>query len=146
MIERTLNTAAAKALFADEAICFENSDGVTRRRAAALFGAAAVKFAIERKQTNEGRTYSIYGTGDTQTEYLTMRGFLIAATFNNIAVLRAAEDAERKKAAIDAGTSTADNGKKKCLSRQSIPQIADDVKQETAVAPRRRRTRKQSNE
>ena len=97
MIERTLNTAAAKALFADEAICFENSDGVTRRRATALFGTAAVKFAIERKQTNEGRTYSIYGTGDTQTEYLTMRGFLIAATFNNIAVLRAAEDAERKK-------------------------------------------------
>ena len=146
MIERTLNTAAAKALFADEAICFENSDGVTRQRAAALFGTAAVKFAIERKQTNEGRTYSIYGTGDTQTEYLTMRGFLIAATFNNIAVLRAAEDAERKKAAIDAGTSTADNGKKVVYFTQSIPQKNADVKQETAAAPRRRRTRKQSNE
>lgn len=134
MIERTLNTAAAKALFADEAICFENSDGVTRRRATALFGTAAVKFAIERKQTNEGRTYSIYGTGDTQTEYLTMRGFLIAATFNNIAVLRAAEDAERKKAAIDAGTYTADNGKKDVCFMQSIPQKNADVKQETAAA------------
>lgn len=146
MIERTLNTAAAKALFADEAICFENSDGVIRRRAATLFGTAAVKFAIGREQTNEGRTYSIYGTGDTQTEYLTMRGFLIAATFNNIAVLRAAEDEERKKAAIDAGTSTADKGKKVVCFMQSIPQKTADVKQETAAAPRRRRTRKQSNE
>lgn len=146
MIERTLNTAAAKALFADEAICFENRDGVTLRRAVELFGTAAVNFAIGRKKTNEWDTYSIYGTGDTQTEYLTMRGFLIAVTFNNIAVLRAAEDEERKKAAIDAGTSTADNGKKDVCFMQSIPQKNADVKQKPAAAPRRRRTRKQSNE
>lgn len=103
--------------------------------------------AVNRALAIPPRKWNLYGIGNEKDslKYISCRAFMDAVAFHNMEIEQK-QRRRKRKAAIDAGTSTADNGKKKCLSRQSIPQKNADVKQETAAAPRRRRTRKQSNE
>ena len=103
--------------------------------------------AVNRALAIPPRKWILYGIGNGKKslKFISCRAFIDAVAFHNMEIEQK-QRRRKRKAAIDAGTSTADNGKKKCLSRQSIPQKNADVKQETAAAPRRRRTRKQSNE
>ena len=84
------------------------------------------------------------GNGKKSLKFISCRAFIDAVAFHNMEIEQK-QRRRKRKAAIDAGTSTADNGKKDVCFLQSIPQKNADVKQETAAAPRRRRTRKQSN-
>ena len=85
------------------------------------------------------------GNGKKSLKFISCRAFIDAVAFHNMEIEQK-QRRRKRKAAIDAGTSTADNGKKDVCFMQSIPQKNADVKQETAAAPRRPRTRKQSNE
>lgn len=113
-------------------------------RAVQILGKKPVERALN---LPHGQRWNIYGIGNGKEslKYISCGAFIDAVAFHNMEIEQK-QRRRKRKAAIDAGTSTADNGKKDVCFMQSIPQKNADVKQETAAAPRRRRTRKQSNE
>ena len=84
------------------------------------------------------------GNGKKSLKFISCRAFIDAVAFHNMEIEQK-QRRRKRKAAIDAGPSTADNGQKDVCVMQSIPPKSTDVKQETAAAPRHLRTR-QSNE
>ena len=69
-------------LFEQEAICFEQQDGVTTKRAVEMFGIEAVKFILEKEDDATG--FQLYRMGAYKRLYVTLHGFLIAATYRNL--------------------------------------------------------------
>ena len=80
-----LNKNQVDALFQREAVLIGTEDAVLAFRAAALFGADAVKHA---QRLHSGRYSNGYGVGDCTLVYLTFRGFQAAASFYNVQQLR----------------------------------------------------------
>jgi len=95
---KTLNLGQAKEIFERETVLFENSDGVPVYRAKELLGADAVNLAL--KYGKDGRDYNSWGIGDYDLGYLTISGFLTAATHANVMAIR---EMEKEKAAASIG-------------------------------------------
>lgn len=81
-----LNKAQAQALFEDHAILIGGRDAIPEETAVELFGEEAVEHA----HTLNGQSYelcNVYGIGHYQQGYLTLQGFLTAATYSNVHLL-----------------------------------------------------------
>lgn len=73
-------------IFDEEKVLAGNKDVFPRYRAVEIFGEKAVKFA---EGLSEYGSYAcMYGIGDYQFEYLTLRGTEVAATYVNICNIR----------------------------------------------------------
>lgn len=98
-----LNSQQAKLLFQNEAVILGTYDGVPLYRAAELFGEKATKFAAEMGVVDMGHRQIVYsncfGIGDYQCDYLTMDGFLVAATYANAQEIRAKEEQAHREQA-----------------------------------------------
>lgn len=90
-----LNKEQVDALFHREAVMIGTSDVVPDFRIEALFGPEAVKFA---HRNFDGRFCNGYGIGDYTLEYVTYRGFLIAASFYNVKQLQGMSQRARVEA------------------------------------------------
>lgn len=98
-VEKTLNTKEAKSLFTRHAICIEHIDAVDAPKAAALFGADAIHFALD-KGIDTGKTTLIrYCIEEDEKQYLTLYGFLVAATYHNIKILHEENDKRKRNEA-----------------------------------------------
>lgn len=93
-----LNAQQARLLFESEAVLLGDHDGVPIFRAAELFGKKAAEFASEIFMIKNGQRCVIYssyfGVGDYQCHYLTMEGFLVAASYANVEEVRAKDAAK----------------------------------------------------
>lgn len=98
-----LNSQQVRLLFENEAVILGNYDGVPLYRATELFGVEAAKFAAKMKHIDMGhrRVYynGSFGIGDYQCDYLTMDGFLAAATYANVQEIKAKEEQARSEQA-----------------------------------------------
>lgn len=86
-----LNRAQVEAIFTAEAVLMGTKDGLPISKAREIFGGDAVDFAQRMSNTATGTYSNGYGIGDYTAFYLTLTGAMIAATYNNIAAIRAAE-------------------------------------------------------
>ena len=77
-----LNKSQVDTLFQREAVMIGTADVVPVFRAASLFGEGAVEHARNLKHWNS------YGVGDFDLDYITYRGFQVAASFYNVQQLR----------------------------------------------------------
>jgi len=82
-----LNKARVDALFQREAVLIGIKDVVPVFRATALFGDRAVKYALAQDAPGE-RRWNRYSVEGYTLEYLTFRGFQVAASFYNVQQLR----------------------------------------------------------
>lgn len=78
-----LNKTQVEEMFKHESVLLGHMDCVPGFRAAHLFGQEAVAHA---KKIDDG--WNAYGIGDFTLFYLTHKGFLAAASFNNVLQLR----------------------------------------------------------
>lgn len=81
MNEKILNKAEADDIFRENAILFEDDDGVLASKAEELFGREAVAFVRKLGGGGEYIRPAFLATRDT--EYLTLAGFRQAAGFRN---------------------------------------------------------------
>ena len=79
--------------FKREAVLIGNADGVPAKRAALYFSKKALDFA---KSLGKQKACSYFGIGERCSlyEYFTLYGLELAATFDNISLLLAEEEAE----------------------------------------------------
>ncbi len=89
-----LNSKQVDQLFQQNAVLFENVDGVPKYRVVELFGEAAMDFAVSLRD-NRGN-HSEYGVRDYSTPYLTYKGFRVAATYANVREVETRESAKTK--------------------------------------------------
>lgn len=89
--EKTVSKARASQLFAENAVLFGRNDGVPESTVISLFGTDAVEFAKQSEGT--GITFNSYGIGKYSANYLTERGFYLAATYSNVECIHKAEKA-----------------------------------------------------
>lgn len=82
-----MNMEQVESLFRAEAVLLGNRDGVPSCRAEELFGALAVKHAENRK-VGTGDYSNAYGIGDYSLSFLTHKGFMAAASFHNVELIR----------------------------------------------------------
>lgn len=83
---KPLNKEKALALFEDNAILIGHNDAIPEETVAKLFGEEAVAHA----RALDGENYDLcrlYGIGRYQQSYLTLQGFLTAATYSNVHLL-----------------------------------------------------------
>lgn len=97
-LEKSLNLKETKALFVDNAFCIEHIDVVDAPCAARLFGLEAVHFAIEKGFDTGKATVIPYRIGEDGRSYLTMYGFLVAATYHNVNIVHGEQGSKRKHA------------------------------------------------
>ncbi len=86
-----LNRVQAQSLFDENAILFGNADGIPEETVISLFGEAALAH-VKRIEGAAGTLFNGYGNGNFTAFYLTLKGFLLAATYCNVCQL----EAERK--------------------------------------------------
>ncbi|WKY47067.1 hypothetical protein Q5O24_11950 [Eubacteriaceae bacterium ES3] len=79
-----LNKAQVQELFEKEAVLFGETDGVLIERAIELFGEKATDYA-QKPQTG---WYNGFGVGNFTAYYLTLTGFMRAASWANVAEIR----------------------------------------------------------
>ena len=84
----TMNKEQVDALFRREAVLLGGGDVVPAFRSAVLFGEKPVRFALSHPA---GDYWNIYGTGDHDLTYLTLRGFRAAASYRNALKLQEEE-------------------------------------------------------
>lgn len=87
-----LNKTRVRELFERYAVLFGDADGVPEYQAVNLFGEKAVVFA--KRLCREG--CGAYGIGDFTAEYLTFKGFQMAATYANIVEIRQTQEAPNR--------------------------------------------------
>lgn len=93
-----LNKTRVIELFERYAVLFGDTDGVPEYQAVNLFGEEAVVFAkrysnaVAFAKRNFDGCCSGFGIGDFTAEYLTFKGFRIAATYVNVAEIRQAQE------------------------------------------------------
>ena len=87
-IRQTLNKKQVEEIFADNAVLFGTTDGLPIDKAVEIFGREAVKFAKHMSRDNPGAVLSCYGIGDFTAFCFTLRGAMIAASFNNVCAIR----------------------------------------------------------
>ena len=97
-LEKSLNLKETKALFVDNAFCIEHVDVVDAPCAVRLFGLEAVHFAIEKGFDTGKATVIPYRIGEDGRSYLTMYGFLVAATYHNVNIVHGEQGSKRKHA------------------------------------------------
>lgn len=83
-----MNKAQAESLFAQHAVLFGSRDGIPERAAVALLGCDAVAFAKRMGTSSPVTLWNGYGNGSYTANYLTLAGFLIAVTYNNVTDLQ----------------------------------------------------------
>ena len=83
--KKTLSKEAFDALFNENAVLIEYQDRLPAERALQLFGKDALDFA-ERMSKHD---FGGYGIGEYTQMYVTKHGAMLAATYNNIAILAA---------------------------------------------------------
>lgn len=89
--EKTVSKARASQLFEENAVLFGRHDGVPESTVISLFGADAVKFA--KRPEGAGTNFNVYGIGGYSANYLTERGFYLAARYYNVKNIEEAESA-----------------------------------------------------
>ena len=82
-----MNKAQATALFEEHTILFGDIDAVPEQKAADLLGRAAVEFAHRMDGSSRVKLWNGYGNGEYTAYYLTLAGFLVAVTYNNVSEL-----------------------------------------------------------
>lgn len=89
--EKTVSKARASQLFEENAVLFGRHDGVPESTVISLFWADAVKFA--KRSEGAGTNFNVYGIGGYSANYLTERGFYLAASYYNVKNIEEAESA-----------------------------------------------------
>ena len=87
--KKTLSKEAFNALFNENAVLIEYQDRLPEERALQLFGKDALDFA----KSMSKHDFSGYGIGKYTQMYITKHGAMLAATYNNIAILAAKKGA-----------------------------------------------------
>lgn len=89
-----MNKTQALELFEREAVLFGEVEGIPEARATALLGAEAVQFAHRMDATNRSYLFNGYGIGNYTAMYITLQGFYIAVTYNNVASIEKAAEGD----------------------------------------------------
>lgn len=88
-----MNKEEVATLFANEAVLFGRVDGIPINRAAQIFGTDAIQFAQRMENREKGTSITNgYGIGGYTAFYLTISGAQIAATFNNVSLIKQQEE------------------------------------------------------
>lgn len=82
-----MNKAQAKALFERYAILFGSIDAVPEQIACAILGQEAIEFTHKMGKNYSVKLWDTYGIGSYSANYLTLAGFLVAVTYNNVAAV-----------------------------------------------------------
>ncbi len=81
-MDKQLTKAQVQDLFAKEAVLIGTNDGVPFHRVTQLFGSKAANYGFS---FEGGR--NIFGIGDYQLSYLTIKGFCGAAAYHNVELI-----------------------------------------------------------
>ena len=92
--------------------------------------------AVNRALAIPPRKWNLYGIGNGKEslKYISCRAFIDAVAFHNMEIEQK-QRRRKRKAAIDAGTSTAGEGKETLLSKSSITHVEDKVNTAESTFP-----------
>ena len=85
-IPKRLSLAEVKELFRQEALLFDDEDGVPYSRVSELFGKSALEFAVDFHGPT--RTWGQWYINKYNAKYLVWKGFQLAATYQNVNLLK----------------------------------------------------------
>lgn len=95
-VKETLNKEQAEQLFNENAVLFGSHDAIPEMLVVRLLGQNSLDF-VRRQRSTETGLFAGYGIGEYTAFGLTKKGFLIAATYQNVSIIRDREQTVNKE-------------------------------------------------